>query len=141
MLDNIQKIISWYALQKRDFCDIGALTYARVQLATLLSEMAGQVAQLYHQKTATEFQRKSAHAEAVRAAMGVEKTSAAAAKVIADSEVKDAFEREAEADAEYHRAKLLYDSYRNICDVMNQHISSMKSERRAEYAGQGSQVV
>ena len=139
MLENIQKIISWYALQKRDFCDINALTYARVQLATLLSEMAGQVAQLYEQKTATEFQRKTAHAEALRSAMSVDKTSAAAAKVIADSEVRNEFSREAEADAEYHRAKLLYDAYRNICDVMNQHISSIKEEKRLEFTGRGSQ--
>ena len=103
--------------------------------------MAGQVAQLYQQKTATEFQRKTAHAEALRAAMSVDKTSAAAAKVIADSEVRNEFSREAEADAEYHRAKLLYDAYRNICDVMNQHISNLKGERRAEYAGQWSQTV
>lgn len=139
MLTRIQKIVTWYSKLPRDFADVGLLMHARARLSTYLAEMAMQVTQLYAQKNGAEFQRKAAHAEALRAAMGIEKTSAAAAKVIADSETMDAVQREYDADAEHQAAKMLYDAFRNVCDVMNQHISNLKSEKRNEFTNTGSQ--
>lgn len=139
MIEQIQKIVSWYSRQSRDFNDVPVLMNARAKLSTLLAEMAGQVVALYAQKNGAEFQRKAAHAEALRREMSVEKTSAAAAKIVADSDVRTELEREYEADSEYQRARLLYDAYRNVCDVMSQHISNLKSEKRNEFTGQGSQ--
>lgn len=139
MLTRIQKIVSWYSRIPQDFSDVGMLMHARSRMATYLAEFAMQVTTLYAQKNGTEFQRKAAHADALRGAMGVAGTSAAAAKVIADSDTMDAVQREYEADAEYQAAKMLYDAYRNVCDVLSQHISNLKSEKRNEFTNQGSQ--
>ena len=139
MIERITQIVTWYQSLKRDFHDVAALVSARRSLACSLAEMAVQVAILYEQRNGAEFQRKNAHAEILRREMSVEKTSAAAAKIIADNEVSECFEREYQCDSEYQKAKILYDAWRNVCDVMNQHISSIKEERRLEFTNQGSQ--
>lgn len=139
MIEEITKIVTWYKSVGRDFRDVNTLMSARRSLACNLGEMAIQLAILYEQRNGCEFQRKNAHSEALRREMSVEKTTVSAAKIIADSEVKECLEREYEADSEYQKAKILYDAWKNVCDVMNQHVSSLKEEKRLEFSGQGSQ--
>ena len=139
MIEQIQKIVEWYASISRDFRDVPKLMSARRRLVTLLAEMAVQLAILYEQRNGAEFRRKNAHAEILRREMSVEKTSAAAAKIIADNEISEVFEREYDADSEYQKAKILYDAWKNVCDVMMQHISMLKSEKVEEFKGIGSQ--
>lgn len=141
MVEQITKTVDWYKSLKRDFRDVPALMSARRLLACNLADMAIQMAILYEQRNGCEFQRKNAHAEILRREMGNPGTSAAAAKIIADNEISEVVEREYEADSEYQKAKILYDAWRNVCDVMNQHISNLKSERNAEFSGQGSQQI
>jgi hypothetical protein len=139
MIHLIDKIVKWYADCPKDYADVQSLMYARQKLSCHLAEMAAQVTQLQAQRNGAEFQRKAAHAEILRREMSVEKTTAAAAKIIADNEVRPEMEREMECDSEYQKARLLYDAYRNVCDVMNQHISCLKAEKRNEFIGSGSQ--
>lgn len=139
LVENIESITTWYKGLKRDFTGVSDLMYARQRLATLLADMAVQMAALIEQRNGCEFQRKAAHAEILRREMGVQGTSAAAAKIIADNEIAPMMEREARAETEYQKARLLYDAWRNVCDTMSQHISNLKSERSAEHSGRGSQ--
>ena len=139
MIERIQKIIEWYGSISRDFRDVPQLMSARRTLVTSLAEMAVQVALLYEQRNGAEFQRKNAHSEILRREMGIEKTSAAAAKIIADNEVGTLMEREFEADSEFQRAKILYDAWKNVADTMMQHISMLKTEKSDELRGVGSQ--
>lgn len=138
MTPEITKIVTWYTRQPRDFNDITTLMTARQKLACLLAEMAGQLKELYQQKCATEFQRKAAYSRFISEEMSVEKTSAAAAKILADAKIEEYLEREYQAEAEYKGSWLLYDAYMNVCDTMNQHISNLKQERSRELSGQGS---
>lgn len=140
MVNKIAQIIEWYAGLPRDFHDVTALMYARSRLSCHLAEMAAQVAKLHTQKNGAEFQRKADHSRILRSEMSVEKTSAAAAKIIADNETTEQMRREFEADSEYQAARVLYDAWRNVCDVMSQHISNLKSEKNAELRGQGQSV-
>ena len=139
MIERITQIIEWYASLKRDFHDVPQLMSARRTLVTSLAEMAVQVAILYEQRNGAEFQRKNAHSEILRREMSVEKTSAAAAKIIADNEVSAAMQREYDADSEYQKGRILYDAWKNVCDVMGQHISNLKAERTDDFRGSGSQ--
>lgn len=139
MIEQIQKTVEWYASISRDFRDVPKLMSARRLLVTLLAEMAVQLAILYEQRNGAEFRRKNAHAEILRREMSVEKTSAAAAKIIADTEIKEVQEIEYDADSEYQKAKILYDAWKNVCDVMMQHISMLKSEKVEDFRGTGPQ--
>jgi len=139
MVERIQLIVEWYASINRDFRDVPQLMSARRKLVTSLAEMAIQVAILYEQRNGAEFHRKNAHSEILRREMGVEKTSAAAAKIIADNEVSEQMQREFEADSEFQKAKMLYDAWKNVADTMMQHISLLKSEKSEEMRGIGSQ--
>lgn len=139
MIKQIQKTVEWYASISRDFRDVPKLMSARRLLVTLLAEMAVQLAILYEQRNGAEFRRKNAHAEILRREMSVEKTSAAAAKIIADNEIKEVQEIEYDADSEYQKAKILYDAWKNVCDVMMQHISMLKSEKVEDFRGTGPQ--
>ena len=139
LIENIETITTWYKGLKRDFTGVSDLMYARQQLSGLLADVAIQMAGLIEQRNGCEFQRKKEHAEILRREMANAGTSAAAAKVIADNEIAPLLERENQAETEYQKARLLYDAWRNICDVMSQHISNLKSERSAEQSGRGSQ--
>lgn len=138
LMSGIDKIVTWYSRQPRDFSDINTLMAARQKLACLLAEMAAQLKDLYQQKCATEFQRKAAYSRFISEEMSVEKTSAAAAKILADAKIEEYLEREYQAEAEYKGSWILYDAYRNVCDTMNQHISNLKQERSRDLSGQGS---
>ena len=137
-LSAIARVVTWYSNIPRDFSDVSHLMSARRSLACNLALMASQVGQLYEQKNATETLRKAAHAsrmiEEIKGG-----TSAAAAKVIADSETTNELARELQSDSEYRRTYILYESWKNVCDVMSQHISNLKAERNNEFTGQGSQ--
>lgn len=135
----IDRVSRWYAALPRDFNDVQHLMSARRSLACNLTLMASQIGQLYEQKNATETLRKAAHSEALREAMERPGTSAASAKIIADNAILNELARESQADTEYRRGWILYESWKNICDVMSQHISNLKAERHSEFTGQGSQ--
>lgn len=138
-LSAISRVATWYAALQRDFSDVAHLMSARRSLACNLSLMASQVGTLYEQKNATETLRKAAHSEALREAMEKPGMSAAQGKIIADNAILNEIARESAADTEYRRAWILYESWKNVCDVMSQHISNLKAERHSEYTGQGSQ--
>lgn len=137
-LSAISRVVTWYAGIQRDFADVGHLMSARRSLACNLSLMASQVGELYEQKNATETLRKAAHASRMSEEIKGG-TSAAAAKVVADSETLNELARELQSDSEYRRSYILYESWKNVCDVMSQHISNLKAERQSEFIGQGSQ--
>ena len=67
------------------------------------------------------------------------KSTAAAAKILADNAVLNELESEAAAESEYQKSRLLYDAFRNVCDVMSQHISVLRNERSEEMRGKGGQ--
>lgn len=135
----IFRVVNWYAEIPRDFSDVAWLMSARRSLACNLALMASQVGQLYEQKNATETMRRAAHATILREEIDKAGTSAASTKITADSAILNELARETAADTEYRRAWILYESWKNICDCMSQHVSNLKSERHAEYTGQGSQ--
>jgi len=141
MIEEIEKTVMWYSTIPRDFCDVHTLMSARRKLSCLLASVASELAALYAQKNGTEFLRKARHSEVLRREMGVEKTTAAAARIIADNEIIIEQEREFTADSEYKRAAILYDAWRNVCDTMSQHISNLKAERGAEMRGIGGQTT
>lgn len=135
----IDRVVRWYATIPRDFSDVSWLMSARRSLACNLSLMASQVGELYEQKNAMETIRKVAHSEALRGAMERPGMSAAQAKILADNAILEEIARESHADTEYRRGWILYESWKNVCDVMSQHVSNLKAERHSEYTGQGSQ--
>ena len=135
----ISRVVDWYYKLPRDFADVAHLMSARRSLSCNLALMASQIGQLYEQKNATETLRKAAHSEALRDAMEKPGTSAASAKIIADNSILNELARESQADTEYRRGWILYESWKNVCDVMSQHVSNLKAERHSEYTGQGSQ--
>jgi len=136
----IQSTVIWYSKLQRDFNDVQRLMSARRSISCNLALMASQIGQLYEQKNATETMRKAAHSEALREAMEKQGTSAAQAKIMADNAILNELARESQADTEYRRGWILYEAWKNVCDVMSQHVSNLKAERHSEYTGQGSQV-
>jgi len=97
---------------------------------------------LNREKSRKEHLRKSKYARTVSEQL--EKTegkNVAAAKEHAD--FKTMFERgeETASEAEYYAARVVYEAANNVLDTLAQHISNLKSERRLEYTGQGSQQM
>jgi len=136
-LASIEKIVTWYAQLPRDFSGVSDLMRARSMLATHLSFMAGFVADLNTQYKTAEFRRKAAFSESMRQHMAVDKTSAAAAKMLAENDTLAKLETETATECEYQRAKLLYDAWRNVCDTLSQHISNLKMEKNADLKNMG----
>ena len=139
MIPKIEKIVNWYARLPADYRDVNGLMTVRVRLSALLCQFAQDLTALNDQKQRTEFQRKAAYSRAIMHEMSM-KSTAAAAKILADNAVLNELESEAVAESEYQKARLLYDAFRNVCDVMSQHISVLRNERSEEMRGKGGQA-
>ena len=137
-LENIEGAVSWYGEVKSDFSDIDTLMRVQRALATWLFEYAGEVGMLYKGRNRSEFQRKAAFArarqEGIAKGENVSKAEAAAAVAI-----EELMKAESEADAEFKAAALLLEHGRDVLGAMVQHISHLKSEKRMEANGTGSQ--
>jgi len=142
VIERICAAVSWYATIDRDYADITTLMEARRRLACHIFAFAMEVGELNREKSRKEHLRKSKYARTVSEQL--EKTegkNVAAAKEHAD--FKTMFERgeETASEAEYYAARVVYEAANNVLDTLAQHISNLKSERRLEYTGQGSQQM
>ena len=138
ILEEIERAVTWYKSVKSDFSDVDTLLRTQRHLAGLLWDFAGELGMLYKQKNRCEFQRKAAFERARLEAMSGG-SSAAKAEVEARAKIETEISDELTADAEYRAAWLLHDAAQGIMSAMMQHISHLKAEKRAEFAGQGSQ--
>lgn len=139
-IEQIEKTVTWYAGISRDFADLDLLLSAARKLSCLVFDFAGEVGMLYKERNRTEFQRKAEFGRIYRELMGAEsKPSVSAAEKEADGLCASLRDLEQQADAEHYAAKMLLDTSRAVHDQMRQHISNLKSEKRAEQTGQGSQ--
>lgn len=139
-LEQIEKTVTWYAGISRDFNDLDMLLSAARKLSCLVFEFAGEVAAMYKERNRTEFQRKAEFARIYRELISVDpRPSVASAEKEADGLCSSLRDAEQQADAEYNAGRLWLDSARAVHDQMRQHISNLKSEKRAEQTGQGSQ--
>ena len=141
-LERIQAAVIWYSTIDRDFNDIEKLMEARRRLACHLFAFAMEVGELNREKSRKEPLRKSKYARTVSEMLEKSEgktVSVTAAKEHAD--FKTMFERgeETASEAEYYAARVVYEAANNVLDTLSQHISNLKSERRLEYSGQGSQ--
>lgn len=139
-LRDISATIAWYRKLPRDFNDINLLMNARRSLSTMLYEVAGILAEYARDKIAAEHVRKAFEAEKFaelrdKAEKPITSQIEAAVKALSVSYCQ----READTEAEYQAAKIVYDAAKNVCDVMTQHIANLKSEKRDEMIGVGSQ--
>lgn len=141
-LERIQSAVVWYSTIDRDYADITTLMEARRRLACHLFAFAMEVGELNREKSRKEHLRKSKYARTVSEMLEKSQgktVSVTAAKEHAD--FKTMFERgeETASEAEYYAARVVYEAANNVLDTLSQHISNLKSERRLEYSGQGSQ--
>lgn len=139
-LEQIGKTVQWYAGISRDFNDLDMLLSAARKLSALVFDFAGDVGMLYKERNRTEFQRKAEFGRIYRELMAADpRPSVAAAEKEADALCASLRDAEQQADSEHYAAKLWLDTARAVHDQMRQHISNLKSEKRAEQTGQGSQ--
>lgn len=134
----ITDAVQWYGSIGRDFSDVDLLLRNQREFARRLYLFALEVGALYKNRNRTEFQRKAAFAR-LRKEKIVPLGSVAKAESEALVEVEDLLDIEQQADSEYMAAKLLLDHARDVLQSMVQHISSLKTEKRAEMFGTGSQ--
>ena len=138
-LEQIEKTVQWYAGISRDFNDLDMLLSAARKLSCLVFDFAGDVGMLYKERTRTEFQRKAEFGRIYRELMAADpRPSVASAEKEADALCASLRDAEQQADSEHYAAKLWLDTARAVDDQMRQHISNLKSEKRAEQTGQGS---
>lgn len=112
----------------------------RGRLSCHLFEFAGQVGDLQRIRNEKEHLRRSKYARVLKEALdknggkGLE-----AAKQ--EAEFAIGFERgeEAAAESDFAAARTLAGAGKDVLDTMNQHISTLKEERRLEGLGMGSQ--
>lgn len=136
--DKITAIVRRYESLPDDYRDIDALTKGLRLLACACFGYSTEVGELYRQSKGTEYARRAAY-ERERLRLIGEGKSAAAADIEAKSAIESALFQEVEADAEYKIANLQLSAARDVLEAMRQHIASLKTEKRLEMAGQGSQ--
>lgn len=139
-LEKIEKAIAWYQSIPADFNDIDMLLNCRRKLSTRLFELSIQLASLGRQRNAAEHARKSFEARR-RYELTSAEEKPVQAKIAAQvtSEAASLFASESISDAEYTAAKLIYQAAMNVCDVMNQHIANLRSEKSREMINSASQ--
>jgi len=137
-IEKIAGLIDWYEKQPRDYSDVSALIHWRKKLATLLFSFAGEVGDLFQEYRAAEFRRKSAF-DTKRAEYIAGDMSAAAAEAKAKADISSEAKDEMMAEGIYKKADLLRMHAFAVLDSMNQHIASLKQERRLEMTGTGQQ--
>lgn len=139
-LSQIETTIGWYSSISRDFRDGDALLSAARKLSCLLFDFAVEVGAMYKWRNQAEFQRKAEFSRVFRELIAADpRPSVAAAEKEADGLVSTLRSDEQQADGEYHAARMLLDTARAVHDQMRQQISALKSEKRMEMTGQGSQ--
>ena len=140
-IKEIEKAVRWYDKIPGDFNNISLLVNARRALSTRLFAFGTHLARLRTEKGATELRRKAfenrRRYELKQAIEGKIIASHIEAQVLSES--VEHLENEQLADAEFAAARIIYDSAMNVCDVMNQHIANLRSEKSMEMHGQGSQ--
>ena len=144
-LEKIQEICIWYR-DKRDWSpgDLETLLNAARRLATEIFFFADEVGDMAHDRTGTEYRRKSAFAKkkadlvSEREKQG-EKAVANMIENEATLAIDEYLKNEAMAESTYQKAKMLLDTARDVHGQMNQHISYFKTEKRLENSAQGSQ--
>lgn len=137
-IGKIEKIVAWYGGLPKDYTDVESMLYARKQLSTALFSFAGEVGDLYADKISAEFRRKSKIDRLTTEHITGGDSAAAAEKKAKDEAIEEA-KQEVVADGLWKKADLLRIHAFAILDTMNQHISSLKQERRLEATAQGSQ--
>lgn len=139
-IERIEKAVKWYDGLSRDFADVDRLLIASNRFSCAIFEFSREVGDLYQEKLATEYRRKSAYVRIRSEEIAkMEKPILSAADAAAELQIVEERKEEQLADAMFYRAKLLMDSARDVLDRMNQHISNLKQEKRLEMSGQGSQ--
>lgn len=133
-MDTLDKIITWFGGLAKDYRDIERLLYAQKQLAVELYNDAKRVGELYELARGTEYARKTAF-ERERLRLIAEGSTAAKAEAEARTAVETLAFSETTADAEYRTALLRHQAAADILRAMQQHISSLKDERRFDMAG------
>lgn len=136
--DKITAIVRRYESLPDDYRDIEALTKGLRLLACALFAYSTEVGELYKQCKGTEYARQIAY-ERERLRLIGEGDSAAAAGIKAKAAVESALFQEVAADIEYKAAAMQKDAAKDVLEAMRQHIASLKTEKRLEMAGQGSQ--
>ena len=144
-LEKIQEICLWYR-NKRDWSpgDLETLLNAARRIATEIFFFADEVGDMAHDKTGTEYRRKSEFAKTKERLIAErhkkeEKVVANLIENEALSAIDDYLKQEALAESTYQKAKMLLDTAREVHSQMNQHISYFKTEKRLENSAQGSQ--
>ena len=136
--DLIADCIREYYKFPNDTADVDTLINLRRKLAGLKFGLSVSVGVLYRQKNATEHARKAEFFR-IRQRLISEGASAAKAESAAHADVVTPMDLEQQADAEYRAAYLILESAGGVLDTMNQHIANLRSEKRVEAFGQGSQ--
>lgn len=132
-MDSIDTIVNWYGGLPKAYRDIQALIYAQKQLAVSLYDFAAVLGEKYELAKGSEHARKIAF-ERERLRLIGEGKSAAAAENEAKTAVEGLMFSETSADAEYRAASFKFNSAGDILRVMQQHIASLKDERRFDMA-------
>ena len=136
--DHITDCIREYYKFPNDTTDVDTLINLRKKLAGLKFGLSVSVGVLYKQKNSAEYSRK-AEFYRIRQRLISEGASAAKAESEAQAEILELMDLEQQADAEYRAAYLILESAGGVLDTMNQHIANLRSEKRVETFGQGSQ--
>lgn len=143
-LEEIQKIIKLYRTTEWGPQDLERLLNGARKLACEIFFFADEVGDLAHDRTGTEYRRKSAFAKAKESL--IESRNKQGEKVVANlienealTAIDEYLKDEAMAESTYQKAKMLLDTARDVHSQMNQHISYFKTEKRLENSAQGSQ--
>lgn len=139
-LKTISNTISWYDRLPRDFSDIETLISARRKLSTSLFKVAQNLATLGVEKSNAEHSRKAFEARRRHELMNAEtKPVKSHIDVQVSNEAEAYLNAENAAESEYQALRIMYSAALNVCDVMNQHIANLRSEKSRELSGIGSQ--
>ena len=134
----IREIIAAYYKWPKNGTDAKTLMKMRSGLACLKYGLAVQVGELYDEKNATEYRRKSAFAQERGKAIGA-KESAAKAEALASEATTEHLKDEMSADAAYRAGYLVLDAVTDVLAAMSQHIANLRQERHEEMTVTGSQ--
>jgi hypothetical protein len=136
--ETIATIIGWYQRRPQDYNDVDALIYSRKQLSCACFALAAEVGMLGTEKNRMDHMRRSGFAT-IRHERLQAGDSDTKAQAYAESQIIELRANEQAADAQFHAARLIYDSTMAVLDTMNQHIAHLRNEKRLETTGQGSQ--
>ena len=121
--EHIARLINAYHSRGKN-APVEGLIEMRIKLSTLVFYVAGVEADAYEDFVTAEYNRKSKFIESKEYYV---KSGESVAKA------------ETQADAIHKRLQLIRLAAKEVLDCLNQHISNIKSEKRLEMTGQGSQ--